>query len=245
MTFLPSGRGDLAGVTILQNNWYLFQSFYNCDMVLSSCLICARDSDHICLFFWKNFILPFVSVFSEGPCLIHSMNGDLLRTLEGPENCLKPKLIQASREGHCVIFYENGSFCTFSVNGKLQAAMETDDNIRVSVPYRLPSICASTSECVGGWGGRKSTKEASVFRHQGPLFHPRENHPVALGRMCLLPRAQPVRAARLPSLQRSHEVKPGGACRRGKLLGPGKPSWVAVSGPAHYFPVFVFLTEEC
>lgn len=77
--------------------------------------------------------MPFVSsVFSEGPCLIHSMNGDLLRTLEGPENCLKPKLIQASREGHCVIFYENGGFCTFSVNGKLQATVETDDNIRVS-----------------------------------------------------------------------------------------------------------------
>ncbi|XP_066137114.1 lipopolysaccharide-responsive and beige-like anchor protein isoform X3 [Saccopteryx bilineata] len=67
---------------------------------------------------------------TEGPCLVHSMNGDLLRTLEGPENCLKPKLIQASREGHCVIFYENGSFCTFSVNGKLQATVETEDNIR-------------------------------------------------------------------------------------------------------------------
>ncbi|XP_053438461.1 lipopolysaccharide-responsive and beige-like anchor protein isoform X2 [Nycticebus coucang] len=67
---------------------------------------------------------------SQGPCLIHSMNGDLLRTLEGPENCLRPKLIQASREGHCVIFYENGLFCTFSVNGKLQATMETNDNIR-------------------------------------------------------------------------------------------------------------------
>ncbi|XP_022455431.1 lipopolysaccharide-responsive and beige-like anchor protein isoform X2 [Delphinapterus leucas] len=65
-----------------------------------------------------------------GPCLIHSMNGDLLRTLEGPENCLKPKLMQASREGHCVIFYENGFFCTFSVNGKLQATVQTDDNIR-------------------------------------------------------------------------------------------------------------------
>ncbi|XP_055452539.1 lipopolysaccharide-responsive and beige-like anchor protein [Psammomys obesus] len=66
----------------------------------------------------------------EGPCLIHSMNGDLLRALEGPENCLRPKLIQASREGHCVIFYENGCFCTFSVNGKLQAIAETDDHIR-------------------------------------------------------------------------------------------------------------------
>uniref|UniRef100_A0A8C3SFT8 Lipopolysaccharide-responsive and beige-like anchor protein n=1 Tax=Chelydra serpentina TaxID=8475 RepID=A0A8C3SFT8_CHESE len=67
---------------------------------------------------------------AKGPCLIHSMNGDLLRTLEGPENCLRPKLIQASREGHCIIYYENGRFCVFSVNGKLQATMETDDKIR-------------------------------------------------------------------------------------------------------------------
>ncbi|XP_055000406.1 lipopolysaccharide-responsive and beige-like anchor protein isoform X1 [Sorex araneus] len=66
----------------------------------------------------------------EGPCLIHSMNGDLLRTLEAPEKCLKPKLIQASREGHCVIFYGNGCFCAFSVNGKLQATVDTEDNIR-------------------------------------------------------------------------------------------------------------------
>ncbi|XP_040823276.1 lipopolysaccharide-responsive and beige-like anchor protein isoform X2 [Ochotona curzoniae] len=66
----------------------------------------------------------------EGPCLIHSMNGDLLRTLEAPANCLRPRLIQASREGHCVIFYESGLFCTFSVNGKLQATTETRDNIR-------------------------------------------------------------------------------------------------------------------
>ncbi|XP_053107967.1 lipopolysaccharide-responsive and beige-like anchor protein isoform X2 [Hemicordylus capensis] len=71
-----------------------------------------------------------ISGSKEGPCLIHSMNGDLLRTLEAPENCLKAKLIQASREGHCVIYYDNGHFCVFSVNGKLQATMDTDDNIR-------------------------------------------------------------------------------------------------------------------
>ncbi|XP_074849294.1 lipopolysaccharide-responsive and beige-like anchor protein isoform X3 [Carettochelys insculpta] len=71
-----------------------------------------------------------ISGAKEGPCLIHSMNGDLLRTLEGPEKCLSPKLIQASREGHCVIYYDNGCFCVFSVNGKLQATMETDDKIR-------------------------------------------------------------------------------------------------------------------
>ncbi|KAM8808825.1 lipopolysaccharide-responsive and beige-like anchor protein isoform 2-T2 [Eudromia elegans] len=71
-----------------------------------------------------------ISGSKEGPCLIHSMNGDLLRTLEGPENCRRPKLIQASREGHCVIYYENGLFCVFSVNGKLQATMETGDSIK-------------------------------------------------------------------------------------------------------------------
>ncbi|XP_026553920.1 lipopolysaccharide-responsive and beige-like anchor protein isoform X3 [Pseudonaja textilis] len=71
-----------------------------------------------------------ISGSKEGSCLIHSMNGDLLRTLEAPENCVKAKLIQASREGHCVIYYDNGHFCVFSVNGKLQSTMETDDNIR-------------------------------------------------------------------------------------------------------------------
>ncbi|XP_040187824.1 lipopolysaccharide-responsive and beige-like anchor protein isoform X2 [Rana temporaria] len=71
-----------------------------------------------------------ISGSKEGPCLIHSMNGDLLRTLEGPENCMRPKVIQASREGHCVIYYERGLFCVFSVNGKLQATMEMEDNTR-------------------------------------------------------------------------------------------------------------------
>ncbi|XP_075716475.1 lipopolysaccharide-responsive and beige-like anchor protein isoform X1 [Rhinoderma darwinii] len=71
-----------------------------------------------------------ISGSKEGPCLIHSMNGDLLRTLEAPENCLRPKLVQVSREGHCVIYYDKGLFCVFSVNGKLQATKEIDDNTR-------------------------------------------------------------------------------------------------------------------
>ncbi|XP_053559708.1 lipopolysaccharide-responsive and beige-like anchor protein isoform X2 [Bombina bombina] len=71
-----------------------------------------------------------ISGSKEGPCLIHSMNGDLLRSLEAAQNCLRPKLIQVSREGHCVVYYEKGLFCVFSVNGKLQASMEIEDNTR-------------------------------------------------------------------------------------------------------------------
>lgn len=71
-----------------------------------------------------------ISGCKEGPCLIHSMNGDLLRTLEGPERCLRPRLIQSSTEGHCMIYYDKGQFCLFSVNGKLLGHMEVDDSIK-------------------------------------------------------------------------------------------------------------------
>lgn len=86
-------------------------------MLKSSCgLICSNLSSHLCI---------------EGPCLIHSMNGDLLRTLEGPERCLRPRLIQSSAEGHCVIYYDKGQFCLFSVNGKLLRHMEVEDGVKV------------------------------------------------------------------------------------------------------------------
>ncbi|XP_065110775.1 lipopolysaccharide-responsive and beige-like anchor protein [Paramisgurnus dabryanus] len=71
-----------------------------------------------------------ISGCREGPCLIHSMNGDLLRTLEGPEGCMRPRLVLSSTEGHCVIYYDKGHFCVFSINGKLLGHMEVEDNIK-------------------------------------------------------------------------------------------------------------------
>ena len=80
------------------------------------------------------FCLTYIVVCSEGPCLIHSMNGDLLRTLEAPEGCLRPRLIQSSTEGNCIIYYEKGHFCLFSVNGKLLRHVEVEDSIKVREP---------------------------------------------------------------------------------------------------------------
>ncbi|XP_061626938.1 lipopolysaccharide-responsive and beige-like anchor protein isoform X5 [Phyllopteryx taeniolatus] len=77
-----------------------------------------------------------ISACKEGPCLIHSMNGDLLRTLEGPEACERPRLIQASAEGHCVIYYDKGRFGVFSVNGKLLGHMQVEDSIKAMLLSR-------------------------------------------------------------------------------------------------------------
>ncbi|XP_071064259.1 neurobeachin isoform X2 [Dasypus novemcinctus] len=71
-----------------------------------------------------------ISGAKEGPCLVHTITGDLLRALEGPENCLFPRLISVSSEGHCVIYYERGRFSNFSINGKLLAQMEISDSTR-------------------------------------------------------------------------------------------------------------------
>lgn len=79
-------------------------------------------------------LISLESVFptAEGPCLVHTITGDLLRALEGPENCLFPRLISVSSEGHCIIYYERGRFSNFSINGKLLAQMEINDSTRVS-----------------------------------------------------------------------------------------------------------------
>uniref|UniRef100_A0A673XGC8 LPS responsive beige-like anchor protein n=1 Tax=Salmo trutta TaxID=8032 RepID=A0A673XGC8_SALTR len=77
-----------------------------------------------------------ISGCREGPCLIHSMNGDLLRTLEGPVGCMQPRLIQSSTEGHAVVYYDKGHFCFFSINGKLLGHMEVEENIRAMLLSR-------------------------------------------------------------------------------------------------------------
>ncbi|XP_036372416.1 lipopolysaccharide-responsive and beige-like anchor protein [Megalops cyprinoides] len=77
-----------------------------------------------------------ISGSREGSCLIHSMSGDLLRALEGPASCQKPRLIQCSTEGHCVVYYDKGHFCVFSVNGKLLGHMEVGDGIKAMLLSR-------------------------------------------------------------------------------------------------------------
>uniref|UniRef100_A0A8C5B487 Neurobeachin a n=1 Tax=Gadus morhua TaxID=8049 RepID=A0A8C5B487_GADMO len=71
-----------------------------------------------------------ISGAKEGPCLVHTITGDLLRALEGPDLCQRPRLISVSSEGHCIICYERGRFCNFSINGKLLAQMEVNDSSR-------------------------------------------------------------------------------------------------------------------
>ncbi|XP_060942885.1 lipopolysaccharide-responsive and beige-like anchor protein isoform X2 [Limanda limanda] len=100
-----------------------------------------------------------ISGCKEGPCLIHSMNGDLLRTLEVPERCTRPRLIQSSTEGHCMIYYDKGQFCLFSVNGKLLGHMEVEDSIKAMLLSRDGQYLLT-----GGDGGIVSVWQVHNFK---------------------------------------------------------------------------------
>ncbi|CAH1776878.1 unnamed protein product [Owenia fusiformis] len=65
----------------------------------------------------------------NGPILVHTTTGELLRSLDAPDNFRSPKLITMNREGYIVANYEKGNVCLFGLTGKLLRSMEHNDNV--------------------------------------------------------------------------------------------------------------------
>ncbi|XP_053728341.1 neurobeachin isoform X6 [Synchiropus splendidus] len=92
-------------------------------------ILTGHDQEVVCVAVCAELGLV-ISGAKEGPCLVHTITGDLLRALEQPDQHHCPRLITVSSEGHCIIYYERGHFCNFSINGKLLAQMEVNDSTR-------------------------------------------------------------------------------------------------------------------
>lgn len=92
--------------------------------------------------FVSNVITYFVEVHDsppspDGPVLIHTNTGDLLRSLDPPNRSppnqafLRPHLLSLNREGYVVVSYEKGGLCSFTINGKIQRYVTHNDNLQV------------------------------------------------------------------------------------------------------------------
>ncbi|XP_075956980.1 neurobeachin isoform X3 [Anarhichas minor] len=101
----------------------------NSDYPAPRAVLTGHDQEVVCVSVCAELGLV-ISGAKEGPCLVHTITGDLLRALEGPDYYQYPRLISVSSEGHCIIYYERGRFCNFSINGKLLAQMEVNDSTR-------------------------------------------------------------------------------------------------------------------
>lgn len=70
--------------------------------------------------------------FLDGPVLVHTTFGDLLRSLEQPNGFTSPENIAMSREGVIVVNYERGQVAAFTVNGKRLRHESHNDNLQVT-----------------------------------------------------------------------------------------------------------------
>ncbi|XP_068720916.1 lipopolysaccharide-responsive and beige-like anchor protein [Montipora capricornis] len=72
-----------------------------------------------------------VSGSQEGACLLHTTAGNLLRTLRGPGDCVRPRLLKLSRDGLILVNYTdgNGHLAVFTVNGRLLSDKKLDDQM--------------------------------------------------------------------------------------------------------------------
>jgi hypothetical protein len=73
----------------------------------------------------------FAFLLSDGPVLVHTTFGDLLRSLEPAIGANSPENIAMSREGLIVVNYKKGHVTAFTVNGKRLRQEAHNDNIQV------------------------------------------------------------------------------------------------------------------
>uniref|UniRef100_A0A182N1I2 Neurobeachin n=1 Tax=Anopheles dirus TaxID=7168 RepID=A0A182N1I2_9DIPT len=71
-----------------------------------------------------------VSGSINGPVLVHTTFGDLLRSLEAPKDFISPENITLSREGFIVVNYDEGSVAAYTINGKLLRYETHNDNLQ-------------------------------------------------------------------------------------------------------------------
>jgi neurobeachin len=81
-----------------------------------------------------------MTIFTDGPVLVHTTFGDLLRSLDAPENFLSPENITMSREGFIVVNYDQGNVAAFTINGRLLRYETHNDNLQVNLNEKLVRI---------------------------------------------------------------------------------------------------------
>lgn len=76
----------------------------------------------------RSFSVLFVL---DGPVLVHTTFGDLLRSLDPPNGFSSPENIAMSREGVIVVNYERGNVAAYTINGKRLRHESHNDNLQV------------------------------------------------------------------------------------------------------------------
>ena len=70
-------------------------------------------------------------MFPDGPILVHTTFGDLLRSLDSPSGLTSPLNLALSREGFVVANFPNGHVVSYTTNGNRLRHEIHNDKIQV------------------------------------------------------------------------------------------------------------------
>jgi neurobeachin len=107
-------------------------------VVSGSISMCARTFHLIYETLILLYVLSLLKI--DGPVLVHTTFGDLLRSLDAPDEFLSPENITMSREGFIVVNYDEGNVAAFTINGRLLRHESHSDNLQVCILQRCQSM---------------------------------------------------------------------------------------------------------
>lgn len=82
----------------------------------------------------------YINALADGPVLIHTTFGELLRSLAAAEGVAGPRQLALSREGVVVVAYARGHLAAFTLNGRRLRHETHNDNFQVWLRFVLLGI---------------------------------------------------------------------------------------------------------
>ncbi|XP_071786935.1 neurobeachin-like isoform X3 [Asterias amurensis] len=110
--------------------WVLGENHVAGEMATPRAILTGHDTEVICAAVCTELGLV-VSGSLGGACLIHTVAGDLLRSLDPRSPDMSPRLMSiASEEGVILVTFDKGHVCSYTINGKF--LIQTDVNGKVN-----------------------------------------------------------------------------------------------------------------
>ncbi|XP_071847278.1 neurobeachin-like isoform X4 [Apostichopus japonicus] len=109
--------------------WVLGDNHVQGEVATPRAILTGHDTEVTCSAVCTELGLV-VSGSKGGACLIHTVSGDLLRSLDPPAPCKSPRLAGIAAEQNIIVLvFDKGNICTFSLNGKFRNLSENDYSV--------------------------------------------------------------------------------------------------------------------
>nr|XP_054755554.1 neurobeachin-like [Lytechinus pictus] len=112
-----------------KQQWVLGDNHVHGEMATPRAILTGHDTEIISVAVCTELGLV-VSGSKGGACLVHTVSGDLLQSLEPPAPCKVPRLCSiAAEQGVIMVTFDKGNICSFTLNGHFLNHTDVEANL--------------------------------------------------------------------------------------------------------------------